>query len=105
MGLMGHCCHMFGKMKGEMESMVSGKMPGMGAGCVGEMLMPAVRVDVCEDEDEVFVAADLPGVERENISACLLSPTQSGSGANAARRRPRPARTSRSCARSGPSGG
>ena len=78
MGCMGHCWRKFGKMMGEMENMVRGTVPMMGAAGVGEMLMPAVRVDVCEDEDEVFVVADLPGVERENITACLLSPTQLG---------------------------
>jgi HSP20 family protein len=62
---------------GTLESMV-GMMPWMGAGDVGEMLMPSVRVDVCEDYDGVFVVADLPGVEKENITACLLSPTELG---------------------------
>ena len=77
MGLMGHCCRMCSTVMGTVESMV-GMMPWMGAGGVGEMLMPSVRVDVCEDEDAVLVVADLPGVEKENITACLLSPTELG---------------------------
>ncbi len=75
MGCMGHGWRMVGKMKGEMEQMVCGMMSGMGAGGVGDMLMPAVRIDVCEDDCDVFVVADLPGVERENITACLIKPT------------------------------
>jgi HSP20 family protein len=78
MGLMGTWCRMCTKMMGTVESMVGGMLPGMGAGGVGEMLMPAVRVDVAEDDCGIFVVADLPGVEKENITACLLSPTKLG---------------------------
>ena len=73
-------CRQIGEIMGEVENMVRGTMPGFGAGGVGDRLLPAVRgefrVDVCEDEDEVLVVADLPGVERENITACLLAPTR-----------------------------
>jgi len=73
-------CRQLGEMMEGVENMVRGTVPGFGAGGVGDRLMPAVRgeirVDVCEDEDVVLVVADLPGVEREDITACLLSPTR-----------------------------
>lgn len=73
-------CRQLGQIMGEVENMVRGTVPGFGAGGVGDRLMPAVRgeirVDVCEDDYEVRVVADLPGVEREDITACLLSPTR-----------------------------
>lgn len=69
-----------GQVMGGVESMVRGTMPGLGAGGAGDRLLPAVRgefrVDVCEDEDEVRVVADLPGVEKANITVRLLSPTE-----------------------------
>jgi len=71
-------CRQLGELMEGMENMVRGVLPGIGAGGVGEMLMPAVRVDVCEGDCDVFVVADLPGVEKENVTACLLSPTQLG---------------------------
>jgi HSP20 family protein len=41
-------------------------------------MLPAIRgefrVDVKEHEDEIVVAADLPGVEREDVSVELLDP-------------------------------
>ncbi len=65
----------FDDLMGEMENRFRG---GLGPGGIGDRLMPAVRgefrVDVREDEDEVLVVADLPGVDRENITARLLSP-------------------------------
>jgi HSP20 family protein len=67
----------FDELMGEMENRFRG---GLGPGGVGDRLLPAVRgefrVDVREDEDEVLVVADLPGVDRENITARLLSPTE-----------------------------
>lgn len=58
-------------------SMARGMMP---AALVGDMGMPAmsggVRVDVCEDLDNVVVVADLPGVEQENIAVRLFRPTE-----------------------------
>lgn len=52
---------------------------GLGPGGVGDRLMPAVRgefrIDVREDEGDVLVVADLPGVDREHIAVRLLSPT------------------------------
>lgn len=68
------------QMMGDMENMLRGSMPGFGAGGVGDRFLPAVRgefrVDVCEDENDIMVVADLPGIDRENITARLLSPTQ-----------------------------
>lgn len=67
----------FDELMAEMENRFRG---GLGPGGVGDRLLPAVRgefrVDVREDEDEVLVVADLPGVDRENITARLLSPTE-----------------------------
>jgi len=79
----------FDDMLNEMESRFRGMMMGsgqflpaggFGPGGVGDRLLPAVRgefrLDVQEDEDEVVVVADLPGVDRENITVRLLSPEQ-----------------------------
>ena len=79
----------FDDMLNEMESRFRGMMlgsgqflpaGGFGPGGVGDRLLPAVRgefrLDVQEDEDEVVVVADLPGVDRENITVRLLSPEQ-----------------------------
>ena len=45
---------------------------------VGDRMLPAIRgefrVDVREHDDEVIVIADLPGVEKENVSLQLLNP-------------------------------
>ena len=61
------------------ESIVRGRVPGFDAGGVGDRFLPEVRggfrVDVSEDEDAIFVVADLPGFEQEKITICLLSPT------------------------------
>ena len=71
-------CQQLGGMMEGVENMVRGTVPGFGAG--GDQLMPAVRgeirVDVREDDYDVVVVADLPGAERENITASLLSPTE-----------------------------
>jgi HSP20 family protein len=67
----------FDEIVGEMENRFRG---GLGPGGIGDRLMPAVRgefrVDVREDEDDVLVVADLPGVDRENITVRLLSPRE-----------------------------
>ena len=76
---------MMGEMETRFRSMLQGSgqyLPagGFGPGGVGDRLLPAVRgefrVDVREDQDEVLVVADLPGVDRENIAVRLLSPTE-----------------------------
>jgi HSP20 family protein len=63
----------------EMESRFQSMLGGIGAR--GEELrgrvVPAVRdfrVDVRDHEDEVIVVADLPGVEKENVSVRLIDP-------------------------------
>jgi HSP20 family protein len=47
-------------------------------GGVSDRMLPAFRgefrVDVREHDDEVIVVADLPGVEKEDVSLQLLSP-------------------------------
>ena len=76
---------MMGQMEGRLRRMMqnSGEyLPagGLGPGGIGDRMLPAVRgefrVDVREDEDEVLVVADLPGVERENITVRLLNPVE-----------------------------
>jgi HSP20 family protein len=79
----------FDDMMAEMENRFRGMMQGsgnylpaggFGPGGIGDRLMPAVRgefrLDVREEGDDVLVVADLPGVEKENISVRLLSPTE-----------------------------
>jgi len=48
------------------------------AGGVGDRMLPAIRgefrVDVWEHDDEVIVAADLPGADKETVSLQLLNP-------------------------------
>lgn len=65
-----------------MISMARGMLPGDLAGGMAGRGMPemgsGLRVDVCEDGDGVFVVADLPGVEKENVAVRLLSPTELG---------------------------
>jgi HSP20 family protein len=47
-------------------------------GGVTDRMMPAIRgefrVDVREHEDEVLVVADLPGVEKEDVTVTLINP-------------------------------
>jgi len=80
MGIRKFVCRQVHWMIGGMLSMARGMMPGALAGGMDDMGMPAmsggVRVDVGEDLDEVFVVADLPGVEQENIAVWLLKPTE-----------------------------
>ena len=63
-----------------MMGMAQGMVPDALAGSMAGMGMPAMecglRVDVCEDLDEVVVVADLPGVEKEHLAVRLLSPTE-----------------------------
>ena len=68
-------------MRAELETMFQQTSPG------GRILLPAggsdrrlpalrgeFRVDVREHDGEIIVAADLPGVEKENVSLQLLNP-------------------------------
>jgi HSP20 family protein len=71
-------------MRAEMESMFSqmqGPSPGrllLPAGGVGVRMLPAIRgefrVDVREHDDGVEVVADLPGIEKDDVSIQLLNP-------------------------------
>ncbi len=69
----------FDQVMSGIENAVRGTVPGFEAGGVGDRYLPEVRgkfrVDVSEDEDAIFVVADLPGFEQEKITVCLLSPT------------------------------
>jgi len=82
MGIGKFVCRQVGSVMEEMASMARRMTPGALAGGTGYRVMPAVgggvRVDVCEDMDGVVVIADLPGVEKENITVRLLSPTELG---------------------------
>jgi HSP20 family protein len=68
-------------MRAELETMFQQTSQGgrflLPAGGSDRML-PALRgefrVDVREHDDEVIVAADLPGVEKENVSLQLINP-------------------------------
>ena len=66
-------------MKRGVVGIVRGTVPGFGAGGVSDRFLPEVlggfRVDVSEDEDEILVVADLPGVGPGETTICLLSPT------------------------------
>lgn len=69
----------FEEMMNDMESRLWG--PGsrmLPAGGFTDRMLPAIRgefrVDVRDHDDEVIVVADLPGIEREDISLSLLSP-------------------------------
>lgn len=67
---------MMNEMRSEMENRFQSLLTDAGAG----RSLPALRteeeprVDVCAHEDEVIVAVDLPGAEKENISLRLATP-------------------------------
>jgi HSP20 family molecular chaperone IbpA len=56
-------------------------------GGVTDRMLPAIRgefrVDVREHDEEVIVVADLPGVEKENVSLQILNPRTLRSRVNA----------------------
>jgi HSP20 family protein len=65
------------EMMGEMENVFwGGRM--LPPGGITDRMLPAIRgefrVDVREHDDEVIVVADLPGVEKDDISLNLVSP-------------------------------
>ncbi|HUT38128.1 MAG TPA: Hsp20/alpha crystallin family protein [Methanoregula sp.] len=68
-------------MRAELENMFQLASSGsrlLPAGGVTDRMLPALRsefrVDVREHDDEVIVVADLPGVEKDNVSIQLLNP-------------------------------
>ncbi|MGC9435475.1 MAG: Hsp20/alpha crystallin family protein [Methanomicrobiales archaeon] len=75
----------FEDMIAEMENMLTSFMAGvesselLPAPGMRRRFIPALRgdfrVDVREHEDEVMVVADMPGVERDDISIRLLEPS------------------------------
>jgi HSP20 family protein len=74
----------FDDMMNEIESRFS-DMSGMRLlppGGVADRLLPAIRgefrVDVREHEDEVLIVADLPGVEKDDVSLNLINPRTLG---------------------------
>jgi HSP20 family protein len=58
------------------QSYASGKL--LPPGGVADRMLPAIRgefrVDVREHDDEVIIVADLPGVEKEDVSLQLAGP-------------------------------
>jgi HSP20 family protein len=69
----------FDDIMAEMENRFQSLLGGIGARGeeVRGRVVPAIRdfrVDVREHEDEVIVVADLPGVEKENVSVRLIDP-------------------------------
>jgi len=82
----------------DMLAEIEGRLWGPGgrflpAAGVTDRVLPAIRgefrVDVRDNDDEIMVVADLPGVDKEDISIALLSP-------NTSRFRARGVRTRRS---------
>jgi HSP20 family protein len=74
----------FDDMMNEIESRFS-DMSGtrlLPPGGVADRLLPAIRgefrVDVREHEDEVLIVADLPGVEKDDVSLNLINPRTLG---------------------------
>jgi len=69
-------------MRAEMESMFSQMQRGgrmlLPAGGMHDRMLPALRgefrVDVQEHDDDIVVIADLPGMEKEDVSIRLTNP-------------------------------
>lgn len=69
------------EMRAELENMFQQVHAGgrlLPPGGVTDRMLPAIRgefrVDVREHDDDVIVVADLPGVEKEDVSLQLLNP-------------------------------
>ncbi len=73
--------HEMEDMRADMENLfhqvqTSGRL--LPAGGVSDRMLPAIRgefrVDVRDHEDEVIVVADLPGINKEDVSLQLINP-------------------------------
>ena len=70
------------EMRSDLENLVQQTYPVGGKlllpGGVADRMLPAIRgvfrVDVRDADDEVIIIADLPGVEKEDVSLQLLNP-------------------------------
>lgn len=68
------------QMQGRLGDLFEGAraLPGPEGGETGRRWLPTFRadfqVDVREHDDEIIVVADLPGVEKENVSVRLVDP-------------------------------
>ncbi|HON81922.1 MAG TPA: Hsp20/alpha crystallin family protein [Methanoregulaceae archaeon] len=70
----------FDELMTEMENRFwgpSGRL--LPAGGIADRMLPALRgefrVDVREHDDEIIVVADLPGVEKEDVTVTLVNPS------------------------------
>ncbi|PKG33984.1 Hsp20/alpha crystallin family protein [Methanoregula sp.] len=73
--------HEMDEMRAELDSLFRQMSEGsrlLPAGGMSDRMLPAIRgefrVDVREHEDDVIVAADLPGVDKEAVSLQLVNP-------------------------------
>ena len=73
--------HEMDEMRAELDSLFRQMSEGrrlLPAGGMSDRMLPTIRgefrVDVREHEDEVIVAADLPGVDKEAMSLQLVNP-------------------------------
>ncbi len=67
---------MMSELEGTFQALSGGRM--LPAGGFTDRMLPALRgefrVDVREHEDEVLIVADLPGVDKENVTLKLVNP-------------------------------
>lgn len=73
--------HEMEDMRADMENLFHQVQTGgrlLPAGGVSDRMLPAIRgefrVDVRDHEDEVIVVADLPGINKEDVSLQLINP-------------------------------
>jgi HSP20 family protein len=69
------------EMRADLDALFQTATPShrlLPAGGVSDRMLPAIRgefrIDVREHDDEVIVAADLPGIEKETVSLQLINP-------------------------------
>jgi len=73
--------HEMDEMRAELDSLFRQMPEGnrlLSAGGMSDRMLPAIRgefrVDVREHDDDVIIAADLPGVDKEAVSVQLVNP-------------------------------